>query len=314
MNFNSGSAMNKPISIAIVGAGKIAGDQHVPAISQHPGFNLVASVDREPGKADFQTLEALLDARPTQVDAVAISTPPQHRYAIAELAIKRGLHVLLEKPPAQTVGQVEKLKELAAAHRVALYAAWHSRHAPFVPRAREWLNERQIKEGSIVWREDVNAFHPGQDWLRQREGLGVFDPGINALSILTTICPQPVTVESAVVRMPPGWESPKAALLRLTTGGAPITAEFEFREEGLPQWNIELRSASGNVLVLSAGGHGIAIDGVAQSTSKDSRVEYNGVYDQFARLIEERRIDADASPLALVEDALRLAAAGPISR
>jgi D-galactose 1-dehydrogenase len=42
---------------------------------------------------------------------------------------------------------------------------------------------------NVIWREDVRVWHPGQDWIWQPGGLGVFDPGINALSIITHILP-----------------------------------------------------------------------------------------------------------------------------
>jgi hypothetical protein len=41
----------------------------------------------------------------------------------------------------------------------------------------------------IVWHEDVRKWHPGQQWIWEPGGFGVFDPGINALSIATRIFP-----------------------------------------------------------------------------------------------------------------------------
>ena len=40
-----------------------------------------------------------------------------------------------------------------------------------------------------TWKEDVRQWHPGQTWIWEAGGFGVFDPGINALSILTTLHP-----------------------------------------------------------------------------------------------------------------------------
>jgi D-galactose 1-dehydrogenase len=93
----------EPIRIAVVGLGKIARDQHLPALRANPAFALAATVCPFGGLADgvpgFETLDDL-DAAGVAVDAVAICTPPQVRHRLASEALGRGLHVLLEKPPA----------------------------------------------------------------------------------------------------------------------------------------------------------------------------------------------------------------------
>ena len=67
-----------PVRLAVVGLGKIAHDQHLPAIAGDRRFALAATVDpRSPGTGaapHFATLaEALVEAG--TIDAVAICTP-----------------------------------------------------------------------------------------------------------------------------------------------------------------------------------------------------------------------------------------------
>ena len=67
------------LRIAIVGFGKIARDQHVPAIAATPGVKLAAIASRNASLPDlphFTTLEDLLRDGPP-IDAVALCTPPQ---------------------------------------------------------------------------------------------------------------------------------------------------------------------------------------------------------------------------------------------
>ncbi len=128
--------------------------------------------------------------REARLDAVAICTPPQVRHAIARAALDAGLHVLLEKPPCATVGEVEDLADCAARAGTSLYTAWHSQHAPAIGAARRWIAEHPPQRIAVAWREDVHRWHPGQQWIWEPGGLGVFDPGINALSILTAILPR----------------------------------------------------------------------------------------------------------------------------
>ncbi|MDB5628742.1 MAG: oxidoreductase domain protein, partial [Tardiphaga sp.] len=90
-----------PIRIAIVGLGKIARDQHLPAIAGTAGLVLAAVASRNAtldGVAHFATLDELLAGAP-DIDAVALCTPPQVRRHQAAAALRAGKHVLLEKPP-----------------------------------------------------------------------------------------------------------------------------------------------------------------------------------------------------------------------
>ena len=92
-------------TIAIAGLGKIALDQHVPAIANTSGFRLAATLSRNTSLEDipgFTTWETLRATGP-RLDALAICTPPQVRMELAYLALEVGLDVLLEKPPAATV-------------------------------------------------------------------------------------------------------------------------------------------------------------------------------------------------------------------
>jgi D-galactose 1-dehydrogenase len=131
-----------PIRIAVVGMGKIARDQHLPAIAGNPAFTLAATVSRSDSTVGdvphFRTLQDLLDHGP-DVDAVALCTPPQVRYDLASLALDKGLHVFLEKPPGATVAEVDALAAQAGARGVTLFASWHSRHAAGVAPAKAWL-------------------------------------------------------------------------------------------------------------------------------------------------------------------------------
>lgn len=64
----------------MIGVGKIATDQHLPAIEANPRFKLAATVERSaPTSAiNFTSHDALLAAA-DRLDAVAITTPPGPR-------------------------------------------------------------------------------------------------------------------------------------------------------------------------------------------------------------------------------------------
>ena len=106
----------------------------------------------------------------------------------------------------------------------------------------------------INWKEDVRVWHPGQSWIFEPGGLGVFDPGINALSILTRILPQPLFVTAAELCFPANREAPIAARVSLADAAElPITAEFDFRQTGPQSWDIVVETDEGR-MTLSGGG------------------------------------------------------------
>ncbi len=136
------------------------------------------------------------------LDAVAICTPPQVRHDIAKQVLLAGKSALLEKPPAATLSELEDLKRIAATAGKTLFTAWHAQHNDGVDAAAKALKGQTIKRLLITWKEDVRQWHPGQEWIWQAGGFGVFDPGINALSILSRIAPQPIFVRQATLEFP----------------------------------------------------------------------------------------------------------------
>ena len=294
--------------IAIVGLGKIAVDQHVPSIARSPAFHLAATVSRNAraeGVDAFDDLPAMLAARPG-ITAVALCVPPQVRFALAREALLAGRDVLLEKPPGASLAEVAILSELAAAHGRVLYATWHSRHAAGVGPARDWLADRRITGARIVWREDVRRWHPGQDWIWQAGGLGVFDPGINALSVLTEILPDAVRLRGAELAFPSNRDTPIAARLDLVTAsGAGIDTDFDWRQTGPQTWDITIETDDGT-LELTGGGAQVRAGGEVLSSAETLASEYDGIYARFADLIASRRADVDMRPQVLVADAFML--------
>jgi len=290
--------------LALIGIGKIARDQHIPALTADPRFVIAATASRSgagiEGVPAFRDLGALLGSG-LAVDAVSLCTPPDGRAAIASQAIAAGLHVMLEKPPGTGPAEVEQLAQEARTAGVTLFASWHSRAAGGVEPARSWLAGRRIDRVAIIWKEDIRRWHPGQEWILGPGGFGVFDPGINALSILTAILPERVALEHARLVIPEGRESPIAADLEMRSAGIPITADFDFRQTGPQSWDILIETDAGN-LILAEGGTVLTIPGTDAAHFPNR--EYVGLYDHFARLIATQAQDVDTSPLRIVCDAL----------
>ena len=291
-------------AVALVGIGKIAVDQHVPAIAGSDRWTLAATVSRRgtvDGVEAHTDINAMLAARP-DIEVVSLCLPPVPRFEAAEAALLAGRHVMLEKPPGATLSEVIALRDLAAARGLTLYATWHSRMAKGVAAAKAWLANRDVVRGHITWREDVRRWHPGQTWVAEPGGMGVMDPGINALSILTEILPEPVHLTSAELVFPANWQTPIASKLTLT---ANISVDFDWRQEGPQTWDIGIETTTGR-LDLRHGGNEVWIDGERQDGDSSIMGEYPALYARMAKLIDARQSEVDLSPMIHVADALTL--------
>jgi D-galactose 1-dehydrogenase len=296
--------MTGKTKIALGGIGKIALDQHVPALAASPDFELVATISRHgsvPGVEAFKDMESFLVSRP-DVGVVSLCHPPQPRFAYAQAALKAGRHVMLEKPPGATIAEVMELERLAVAGGLTLYATWHSRQAHAVAPAKAWLKGKTIKSGRIVWREDVRKWHPDQDWVFEPAGMGVLDPGINAMSIFTDILPAPTHLIEAELDVPQNRQTPIAARLAFANG---VEADLDWRQEGPQTWDIVLET-DGGALALRMGGNVLEIDGKAVAGQNSIMGEYPALYAEMARLLREGAREVDLSPAILIADALAL--------
>ena len=288
----------KPIGIAIIGFGKIAADSHVPAIEGNVRLQLLATSSRsgagpQPSFTDWRVLIREVEG----LEAVAITTPPGLRMEIAAACAAAGLHVLLEKPPAASLGEAEALRAINP--DVTMFASWHARHNPAVLAAADLLAGKRIASMRIVWHEDVHKWHPGQDWIWQPGGFGVFDPGINAFSIATAIMPQPLFVKSARLTVPEGAQTPIAAEVDFGPG---LSASLDWRRSEGEEWTITAQTDDGLEVRLEKGGADLVVNGERQDCA--GMGEYPSLYAHFLDLIDNRRSDFDVSPLRLVADCL----------
>ena len=295
----------KPIRIAIIGFGKIAQDQHVPSITGNPRFELVATSSRS-GQGmgqkftDWRELIRIVDG----LEAVAITTPPEPRYEIARECLLAGLHCLLEKPPTTGLAEIADLECLAQAQQRTLFTTWHAQHHPTVQAAAKALAGKRIAKLTIHWHEDVNKWHPGQKWIWEPGGFGVFDPGINAFSIATAIYPGGLFVRSAELVFPANAQTPIAAdvVFASPEGDGPLTASLDWRRPGGEEWTITVETVDGREVRLEDGGAKLFIDGKQQGDSGIG--EYPDIYRTFVDLIDERHSLVDVAPLRLVADCL----------
>ena len=289
-------------NICLVGIGKIAVDQHVPALQASDDWTLAATVSRSGTVEDVEShtdFDAMLAARP-DISVISLCLPPVPRFDYAQKAIAAGRHVMLEKPPGATLAEVHRLQQLATDAGVSLFATWHSRMACGVAGAKAWLADKTVNALHITWKEDVRRWHPNQDWVFEAGGMGVFDPGINALSIMTEILPDPVFLREATLSFPQNRDTPIAADLRFSGN---VTADFDWRQQGPQTWGMIAETDAGT-LELSEGGSKLTIAGAVQDVGINR--EYPALYDHMAQLVRAKQSDVDLAPMVHVSDAMTL--------
>ena len=109
---------NKKLRVGIIGCGWIA-DSHIACYKQMPDVEIVAGADLIPGKAaaffakhgvegvktDYASHKEMLDDESLALDAVSICTYNRQHAEPAIYALKKGVHVLLEKPFTVTLDE-----------------------------------------------------------------------------------------------------------------------------------------------------------------------------------------------------------------
>jgi predicted dehydrogenase len=139
---------------AIIGFGFISGKGHHPAYLQRSDVEIVAFADVSPARLEeakrvapnarvYATAQDLFAAE-QGLDFVDISTPPCDHAPLALEALKRGLHVLCEKPLTTTVAEARALVDAAREHRRVVFPAHNYKHAPVVKFALETIKSGRI--------------------------------------------------------------------------------------------------------------------------------------------------------------------------
>lgn len=130
--------------LAIIGCGAVSEMFHIPAALELLGASNVSLVDNDVNRFEttarkfgiLSTASDLLNVK-SSLDAVVIATPPHTHQSIAEEAIEQGLHVLCEKPLANTAQKCRQIIKTAQSFRKVLAVCHTYRFFPNRLRLRE---------------------------------------------------------------------------------------------------------------------------------------------------------------------------------
>ena len=229
-----------PVRIAIVGCGAVTEGFHLPVLAGLPRVVIAALVDPDVVRA--QRLASLyhvptvlpsmekLDAK--LADAAVLATPAYlHASGSIEL-LRRGMHVLVEKPMALSAADARRMAQTARDYNRVLSVGLFRRLLPAVRLFRAALDAGQIGQLLNVTAEVGDAYGWQLTTLagmqRERAGGGVLaDMGPHILDLLLYICDAAPTLVHYADNAGDGVETDCAIELGLSRRGAFIPTHVE---------------------------------------------------------------------------------------
>ncbi len=147
--------MDKKLKIALIGAGGIATNAHMPSYAMLSNVEIVAVCDSKIEKAKalaekykiehvFENYEDALEL--PGLDAVDICTPNYLHSVIAVKALKKGLHVFCEKPDAVSVDEAEKMRAAAEESGKVLMVMRNNRYMNISSFLKEYIDDGKMGE------------------------------------------------------------------------------------------------------------------------------------------------------------------------
>lgn len=184
------------VGIALVGAGNIAQNVHLPILSKMRNVRVVALCDKNKSRAKIlaekygiphvcKTVEEVLAL--DDVDAVDICAATEAHYDTAMACIEDHKPVLIEKPIAPTAQQAREIADAAAASKTLLMVAMNHRFRQDTMLLRSMIERRELGEPYFIKTGWLKQHLGEQRWFAamDRAGTGVMlDLGIVLLDLL----------------------------------------------------------------------------------------------------------------------------------
>lgn len=205
--------MSNDVRLAVIGVGDI-GRVHVSKILES-GTSRLTSVSEPssrgdqlaasfgvPNRADYRDL---LSDRP---DGVIVSVPNELHREVAAFFASAGVHLLVEKPLAESVEAGEEIVAAARAGGVQLLVGHHRRHNALIPAARELVEERigtLLATNSLVTMRKPDSYYE-LAWRRGPTGGPLLVNVIHEVDLLRTICGEISAVQAAGGNLGRGFE------------------------------------------------------------------------------------------------------------
>ena len=235
------------IRVGVIGCGNIGG-VHAGILKEIKQAELCAMADirierareysarfTEEKAAAYESMEEMLEAE--KIHAVHICTPHNCHVPMAIKALKNGIHVFMEKPPAISREQFQELLKVSKESRGRLGICFQNRYNETTKKVTELLAEGglgQIKGARVfvTWHRDA-SYYTESGWrgkLETEGGGALINQSIHALDLLLNWLGKPVWTEATtsnhhlkgIVEV----EDTLEAYMAFTEGPEPVSACF----------------------------------------------------------------------------------------
>ncbi len=236
----TGAGNTGPVRVALIGCGAISQSLHLPVLAGHEGLRLAALVDKARERAEklakgygVATVAAdLSELDPSAIDAAILATPAAHHASGAIELMKRGIHVLVEKPMALNVREAEEMVRVADETGCQLAVGYFRRLYPSLRLAKALIDSEFFGPpvgfyaaggGRYSWAAATLA-----NMRRDLAGGGVLiDFGSHILDMLFFLFDEPADVLVYQDNALGGVEADCIIDARLRHGGRPIEGRIE---------------------------------------------------------------------------------------
>ncbi|RQG97154.1 Gfo/Idh/MocA family protein [Natrarchaeobius chitinivorans] len=139
---------SRPIRVGVVGVGAM-GENHARVYSELRDVDLVGVADHDPDVArrvatEYGTEALEMERLLERCDAVTVAVPTHAHYETVSRCLESGVHVLVEKPIAETVEQGRKMATLARTAGLVLQVGHIERFNPAVQTVSELIDDLDV--------------------------------------------------------------------------------------------------------------------------------------------------------------------------
>ncbi len=234
------------LRVGIIGCGSIA-NAHALSYQDNPRAELVGVFDIIPAHAEsyaerfrttaYASASELLNQH---LDLVSVATPPGTHTAVAAEVLEAGTSVLLEKPPATNLADMDVLAAAEEASSGSLYVVFQHRHGSGARRAHSLLcsgalGTPQVAVCETLWYRPDSYYLP--EWRGNWAGEGggpTLGHGIHQIDLLLHLMGPWQTVDARAARIarPVEFEDVSMAIVTFESGavGTVVTSLLSPRE------------------------------------------------------------------------------------
>ena len=236
------------LRMGVAGCGLI-GRRHVDVVRTSPGCLLAGIADPDPavaglaasiGVPHYQSVAELIAAE--RLDAMVVATPTQHHLADALACAQAGIHVLVEKPLADSHQASWAIVEAARKAGIVALVGHHRRYYPAVREARRILAEGGIGRlvgATVVWVTLKSDDYFVPDWRRAPGAGPLMNNLVHEVDLLRFICGEITEVTTRASNAVRGFAvEDSAAVVLGFANGALATALIS--DAAVSPWSFEM--------------------------------------------------------------------------